>query len=140
MTINATTGRVGISALTPAGTYHITVRATDSTAGTPLTGNITFDVVVNMLMAHTTPVSRANGSGLVLSTVSATGNTGTIAYTLDAASITAGFTIDSTTGAVTTGTATAATVSITVTATDGTVAPNAASAGVGTTTFSVTVT
>jgi uncharacterized protein (TIGR03437 family) len=140
MTIGATTGRVGISTLTPAGTYHVTVTATDSTTGTPLTGTITFDVVVNLKMANTTPVSQANGTSGVLTTVTATGNTGTITYTLDAASITAGFAIDSSTGDVTPGTATAGTVSITVTATDDTAPTGGATPGTGSKTISVTVT
>jgi uncharacterized protein (TIGR03437 family) len=140
MTVGATTGRVGITALTPAGTYHVTATATDSTAGTPLTGAITFDVVVNLRMANTTPVSQAHSTAGVLTTVSATGNTGTITYSLDAASITAGLAIDPSTGDVTPGTATAATYSITVTATDDTAATGAASPGTGTTTISVTVT
>jgi hypothetical protein len=140
MTIGATTGRVGISTLTPAGTYHVTVTATDSTTGTPLTGTITFDVVVNLKMANTTPVSQANGTSGVLTTVTATGNAGTITYTLDAASITAGFAIDSSTGDVTPGTATAGTVSITVTATDDTAPTGGATPGTGSKTISVTVT
>ena len=140
MTIGATTGRVGISALTPAGTYHVTVTATDSTAGTPLTGTITFDVVVNLRLVNTTPTSQGNGTSGVLTTVTATGNTGTITYTLDAASITAGLAIDANTGDVTPGTATAGTYSITVTATDDTAPTGAATPGTGTRTVSVTVT
>jgi hypothetical protein len=139
MTVGATTGRVGISALTPAGTYHVTVTATDSTAGTPLIGAITFDVVVNLRMANTSPTSQTNGTSGVLTTVSATGNTGTITYSLDAASVTAGLAINPSTGDVTPGTATAATYSITVTATDGTAPASAATPGTGTKTISVTV-
>jgi hypothetical protein len=91
-------------------------------------------------MANTTPVSQANGTSGVLTTVTATGNTGTITYTLDAASITAGFAIDSSTGDVTPGTATAGTVSITVTATDDTAPTGGATPGTGSKTISVTVT
>jgi uncharacterized protein (TIGR03437 family) len=140
MTINASTGVVATTALTPAGTYTVTVTATDSTAGTPLTGSITFDIVVALRMSHTAPVSRASGTPGTLSTVSATGNTGTIVYTLDATSLSAGFTIDSATGAVGSGTAAAGTVNVTVTATDDTAPANATLEGVGVTTFSVTVT
>jgi hypothetical protein len=130
-------GILKTSGTTPAGTYSITVTAYDATA---LSGTYTFTIVNNLAIAHTGPVSQATTSGLVLSTVSATGSTGTIVYTLDAASVTAGLDIDATTGAVTTGTAIAGTFAITVTATDGTAPANATSAGVGTTTFSVIVT
>ena len=68
-----------------------------------------------------------------------TGSTGTITYTLDAASLALGFTVDPASGAVNVGTATARTVSVTVTATDDTAPTGAATAGVGVTTFSVTV-
>ena len=57
MTINSATGVVGTTALTPAGTYHVTVLATDSTSGTPLTGSITFDIAVALQISRTAPVS-----------------------------------------------------------------------------------
>jgi len=47
MTINSSTGVIGVTALTPAGTYHMTVQATDSMSGTPLTGTISFDITLS---------------------------------------------------------------------------------------------
>lgn len=141
MTINTGTGRISTSALTPAGTYHVTVTATDSTSGTPLTGTITFDVVVALHLTKTTPVSGTSGTASTLSTVTATGGTGSITYSLDAATLALGYiTIDASSGdvAITTG-APATTKTITVTATDGTAPAGAASAGTGSITFSVTV-
>ncbi len=133
-------GHVSTSTLTPAGTYNgVVVTATD-VSSTPLTGTATFQIVVNLKMANTTPTSQANGGSGVLTTVTATGNTGTLSYALDSASVTAGLAIDSS-GNVTPGTATAGTYSITVTATDGSVAPGATSAATGVSnTITVTVT
>jgi uncharacterized protein (TIGR03437 family) len=140
MTIGSSTGAMGITALTPAGTYHVTVTATDSTVGTPLTGTITFDIVVGLHMARTAPSTGTHGTASAISTVSATGNTGTISYSLDATTTALGWvTIDSTTGIVGITTAAPASTSITaiVTATDGTAATGAATAGTGTITVVV---
>ena len=144
MTIDDLTGVVSISDLTPAGTFTITITATDSTPGTHLTGSITFDVVVNFKMTNTAPVAGTNAAD-VLTTVTATGNSGTIIYTLDPASVTAGFAINSSTGAVTVGTATSANSgNITVTATDSVTKATGASNlakgfGTGNKTIAVTV-
>src|SRR5258708_14217008 len=139
MTINAVTGVVGITALTPAGTYHVTVQASDSTSGTPLTGTLTFDIVVALQMSRTTPVTQTHGTPGTLTTVTATGAIGTITYSLDAPSLALGFTINSSTGAVGSGTAIASTPTVIVTATDSLTAPRAATAGVGTISIPVTV-
>jgi hypothetical protein len=144
MTIDDLTGVVSISDLTPAGTFTITITATDSTPGTHLTGNITFDVVVNFKMTNTAPVASTLPAD-VLTTVTATGNSGTIIYTLDAASLTKGFLINASSGAVTQGTAVAAdSGNITVTATDSVTKATGASNlakgfGTGSKTIAVTV-
>ena len=143
MTINASSGVLSLSGTTPAGTYHVTVTATDSTSGTPLTGSATFDIVVGLLVANTTPSAGTNSQvNANLTTVSATGNTGSITYTLDATSAALGWlTIGSSTGIVaTTNGAVAGTRSVTVTATDGTVAAGAALAGTGIVTFNISIT
>jgi hypothetical protein len=144
MTINSSTGQIGVSALTPAGTYHVTVGATDSTAGSALTGSITFDIVVALHVTKNSTVAGANGVASTITTVSAAGNTGSVTYTLDAATLAlpnGWVTINASTGvvAITTDAPVAASTTVTVTATDGTVAPNAASAGVGTITFTFAV-
>ncbi|HVW84093.1 MAG TPA: putative Ig domain-containing protein [Bryobacteraceae bacterium] len=141
LTVNPTSGVVGTSALTPAGTYHVTVTATDSTSGTPLTGSITFDIVVALQVSRTNPVAVTAGSAGTITTVSATGNTGTVTYALDAATAALGWvTLNSSTGvvAVTTGSV-SGTKSITVTATDGTTPANATAAGTGSVTFTMTI-
>lgn len=133
ITSPGTSGTVSTSALTPAGVYNgIVVTATDSSS-TPLTGTATFQITVALRMTTTiAPVTQAASSGNVLTQVTATGNTGTLAYTLDAASVTAGLAIDSS-GNVTTGTAIAGTYSIMITATDDTTAPGATAVATGVT-------
>jgi uncharacterized protein (TIGR03437 family) len=142
MTVGILSGVVGIGALTPAGTYHVTVTSTDSTADTPLTGTVTFDIVVALQISRTSPVAGANGVASTISTVTATGATGAVTYTLDAATLALTYvTINASTGvvAITTG-ATAGTVNAVVTATDGTAAPGAATAGTATIAVTITIT
>ena len=142
MTINSATGVVGTTALTPAGTYNVTVLATDSTSGTPLTGSITFDIAVALQISRTAPVSRANTVAGAISTVTATGATGSITYTLDATTAALGWvTINSSTGAIAvTGSSVAGVVNATVTAADGTAAPGAATAGTASIGVTITIT
>ena len=142
MTVNPATGLVGVSALTPAGTYHVTITATDSTTSTPLTGSATFDIVVALSVVNTAPTAGTHSQvNANLATVSATGSTGTVTYAFDTATAaTAWLVIDPATGIVsTTSVAVAGTKSVTVLATDATTAPHAASAGVGTVTFTITI-
>jgi hypothetical protein len=47
ITLNTTTGAVSVGASSVAGTYTVTVTATDSTTGTPLTGSITFSITLS---------------------------------------------------------------------------------------------
>ena len=47
ITIDPTTGIVSVDGTVATGTYHVTVTATDSTSGTPLTGSITFDITLS---------------------------------------------------------------------------------------------
>ncbi|MBI2689163.1 MAG: putative Ig domain-containing protein [Acidobacteria bacterium] len=140
MAIDSSSGVIGVSALTPAGTYRITVTATDS-AATPLIGTLTFDIVVALKVQNTTPVAVTAGAASTITTVSATGNTGTVTYTLDATTAALGWvSINSSTGvvSVTTGSV-AGTRSVTVTATDGSTATGASAAATGTVTFSLVV-
>ncbi len=138
MTVSSS-GVLGTTAATPAGTYNVTVQATDSTSGTPLTGSISFSVVEALAVTHTSVVAATHGSASNVTTVSATGNTGTVTYSLDATTLALGWvTINSGTVAVTSG-AVAGSYPVTVTATDGTAPSNAAAAGTGTTTFTLVV-
>ncbi len=141
MTIDPVTGVIGILATTPAGTYDIVVTATDSTTGTPLTGTISFSIVIALNIANTSPTAQTNGTTNVLFTASATGNTGTVAWTLLPASTTLGFVINSSTGAVTAANVASAIGSATVTviATDSASATGATGNAVGQRTVSVTV-
>lgn len=142
LAINPATGAVTATATTPAGTYHVTVTATDSTAVTPLTGTITFDIVVGLHMSRTAPVAGANGSASNISTVSATGNTGTLTFNLDATSAALNWlTIDHNTGliSITNAAPSSTVVNATVTAIDGTAPANAASAGTGTIPVTITI-
>ncbi len=135
-------GVITASATTPAGTYHVTVTATDSTPVTPLTGTVTFDIVVGLHMSRTSPVAGANGTASNISTVSATGNTGTIHYDLDSTSAALSWlSIDHGTGiiSITTAAPSSTVVNATVTATDGTAPANAASVGTGTIPVTITI-
>jgi hypothetical protein len=95
ITIGATSGVLAMSNLlpAPAGTYNFQVTATDSTMA--LTGVINFSVVIPLNVTYTavsTTLSAAGGSSPV-TTLTATGQSGSVTYTLDAASTAAGFTI-----------------------------------------------
>ena len=136
MTIGASSGVLGITASTPAGVYSITVQGTDATATTPVTGSVSFSLNHALLMTPTVVATPSTGAAGPVRTITATGGTGTITY----ATATAGFTVNSATGVVSSTNGTAAgTFSVTVTATDGTVAPGATGAATGTITFSATV-
>lgn len=139
LTIDSATGVISVGTI-PAGTYHLTVTATDS-ASTPLTGTLTFDLVVALKLANTTPTAVTATNAGAITTVSATGNTGTITYSLDATTAALGWvTINSSTGAVAvTSSSVAGSYPITVTATDGTAPTGASSAATGTVTFTMTI-
>jgi uncharacterized protein (TIGR03437 family) len=142
LTVDTNTGVIGVSAFTPAGTYHVAVTATDSTSGTPLTGTINFDLVVALRVVRSTPATGANGTASDISTVTATGQTGTVSYALDSTSAALSWlSINSSTGVISITNAAPASTSrtVTVTATDGTAAPGAATAGSGTVTVVVAI-
>ena len=141
LTLNATTGVLAATAAIPAGTYNVTITGTDSTSGTPLTGGASFPVVVALSVTNSTPTSGTAGQiNANLTTVSQTGHSGTPTYAFDATTSGLGWFSISAGGVVSTSAlAVAGTYPITVTATDSTTAPGAASAGVGTVTFSVTI-
>jgi Putative Ig domain len=126
--IGATSGVLSMTNLipTPAGSYAFQITATDSTLA--LTGSTSFTVNIPLNVTHTaiaTGLSATTGNQTV-TTMSTTGQSGTITYTLDAASLTAGFTI--TNGVVSTGTAAQGSyAAVVVTATDSTGAPGATS-------------
>jgi hypothetical protein len=78
---------VGISALTPAGTYHVTVTATDATGN--VSGYSTFDVVVGLklTLGPVSPITFSHtDTSDAITTVTVTGGSSTYAYTIDAAS------------------------------------------------------
>lgn len=140
MTINTTTGVIGVSALTPAGTYNLTITATDS-ATTPLTGTLSITVVVALRVVASGPVAGTAGSASTITTPTTTGQTGTLTYTLDATTAALGWvTINSSTGvvAVTSGSV-AGTYPVTITATDGTAASGSSANATGTATISMVI-
>jgi hypothetical protein len=136
MTLSAG-GAFATTSLTPAGTYAVVVTATDANG---VTGMYSFTLTTALLMAHTTPLGDVSTGTGNLTTVSATGNTGSLSYAITAT------TTDGTPGVSITGVslsggqivfssvATGHTYTITVTATD-----NGAAAGTGSTTVSVTI-
>ncbi len=140
--VDPNSGVLSSSTYTPAGVYHMAITATDSTADTPLTGAINFDLVVALKVSNTTPVNGANGTASTITTMSATGNTGTVTYALDTTSAAlAWLAINASTGVVTITNAAPASTSrtVTVTATDSTTAPGAATAATGTKSFTLTI-
>jgi hypothetical protein len=101
MSIDQNSGVFATTALTPAGTYTVSVTATDSSSP-QLTGIGSLPVTINLLMSNTALNGSADragsGAALILTKVTATGNTGTITYTLDATSQALGYAIDNTAG------------------------------------------
>ncbi len=126
ITIGATSGVLAMTNLlpTPAGTYSFQVTATDATLA--LTGTVSFTVNIPLTVTHTAiagSLSATTGNQAV-TTMTTAGQSGTITYSLDAASLSAGFTISG--GVVSTGTAAQGSYSsVMVTATDSTSAPGA---------------
>jgi hypothetical protein len=101
MTVN-TSGQVeiNVASATPAGTYPVTVVATDS-ASSPLTGTFNFSLVVKMTGTYTGPTTvTAADTTTTITTVSGHGGSGTYHYTLDSSN-TASVSLDLTTGIVT---------------------------------------
>ena len=135
MTLGASSGVLGYTALTPAGNYSITVTATDF-ASPAVTGTTSFAVNIALLMTPSSTATPSTGTAGPVRTITATGNTGAVTY----ATATAGFTVNSSTGVVSSTNGTAAgTYTVVVTATDATVAPGAAAVATGTVSFSATV-
>jgi hypothetical protein len=132
MTINTNTGVIGVSALTPAGTYNLQITATDS-ATSPLTGTLNISIVVGLNMANTTLATLTQGVGGALTTVSATGNTGAVSFALDNTTPPpAGVTVNSSTGVVSVSSAVASgTYTVIVNATDAGTAAGAAAVATG---------
>lgn len=121
-------GVITTTALTMAGTYHVTATALDHDG---VTGSITFDVVIAL------NVTEAVGSGADLYVITATGYSGTPTYALSGPGAAAGLTM--TANNVTVGTASGGPYSTTATVTDTeTLAPGAADEGVGSVTWSAT--
>ena len=121
-------------------TYHVTVSVADSTSGTPLQGSVTFDVVVGLALTNTTiNNSVVNSHAGNITTVSATGNTGTVTYALSGTPPN-WVTIDANTGVLSVSSSSVAgPQSVTVVATDGTTPSNATTAGTASTSISFTI-
>ena len=145
LTINASTGVVSTTAATPAGTYNVIVTATDSTSGTPLTGAASFTLVVNLNVTTSlvgTTFHAGSTTGAVNVAATTTGNTGTVAYALDAGTAALSWiAFDTTTGivSVTGSTSTTSSRTVTITATDGTAPTDAAAAGTGSVQFTLAI-
>lgn len=110
-------GALSVTDATPAGTYNLNIRATDSTSGTPLVGNLSLTYTHALNMTNTTPASLDAATSGAVTTVSATGQSGTLTYSMAAAT---GFTFNAGTRVVsyTGGTLAAGNYSVVVTATD----------------------
>lgn len=141
MTVSSS-GVVGVTALTPAGTYPVTVTATDS-AATPLTGSANFTIVEALNVTNGGSVAAVSGgsAGNITGALTTAGETGTVTYSLDATTAALGWvTINSSTGAVAvTSSSVTGSYPVTVTATDSTTAPGSSTAATGTYTFTMTI-
>jgi len=135
-------GVVSTPALLPAGTYEVTVTATDSTPTTALTNTIQFPVAVALALTSSNGSSvkgTASQANTNLTTIQATGQTGTVTYALVNKPQT-WFSIDGSSGVISTSSSAAAgTYYLTVTATDGTKAPSAQDYAAGTIYIAVTI-
>jgi len=139
LAVDAATGVVSTTAATPAGSYTVVVSAHDSTAGTPLTGSATFTIVVKLALAASTPASITGGNAGNYTTISATGNTGTVTFTT-AAALPSWASLDPSTGVLSvTSSSVTGTTSVTVIATDGTAPASASAAGTGSITFNLVI-
>jgi hypothetical protein len=140
MTVDSSTGVVGVTALTPGGTYPVTVTATDSD-GTPLTGSANFSIVEALSVTNGGSVTAqtAGNAGSITPALTTAGQTGAITYALDATTAALSWvTINTSTGAVAvTSSSVAGTYPVTVTATDSTTAPGSTTAATGTYTFTM---
>ena len=135
MTVS-TGGVVGITSTTPAGTYNVTVTATDAAS---VTGSASFTIGVAVAIAHGSIATGSVGTPVPIVTMTATGQTGSITWGLT--SPPTGVTIDPNTGVITNdGTASVQSGTVlTVTATDGTAAPGSTGVATGSTTVTITI-
>jgi len=82
--VNGSSALVHTTALTPAGTYVVTVTATDATG--QVTGSSTFNVVVDLLvtLSPASPINFADSDTTdAITTVNVSGGSGTYSYALD---------------------------------------------------------
>jgi hypothetical protein len=85
--VSGSAATVGISALTPAGTYAVTVTATDATGS--VSGSATFNVVVGLklTLGPVSPITFLHtDTSAAITTVTVAGGSSTYSYTIDAAS------------------------------------------------------
>ncbi len=137
---NTGTGVVSTPASLPAGTYEVTVTATDSTPTTALTNTIQFPLTVALALASSNGESVKGTAGQAntnLTTISATGQTGAVTYSLSNPPVN-WFTL--TNGVLsTTSSAVAGTYYLTITAADAGSAPSSQANAAGTIYIAVTI-
>jgi hypothetical protein len=139
LTVDSALGVVSAPASLPAGTYEVTVTATDSTPTTPLTNTIQFPLTVALALTSSNgdAVKGTAGQANTLTTINSTGQSGAVTYTL--LNPPAGwFTI--TNGVLaTTSSAVAGTYYVAIAASDAGTAANAAASAAGTIYVAVTI-
>ena len=141
LTINTNTGVIGVSSLTPAGNYNITITATDATTTSPVTGTLTLQVKVGLKVVVSTPASPTATNAATITTATTTGQSGTITYSLDSTtSALSWVTFNTSTGVLAvTGSSVAGTYPVTITATDSTPATGGTGNATGTRTFNMVI-
>jgi hypothetical protein len=142
VTVGQTVVIEGAPAAGTSGQYLVTVTATDTTAGTPLTGSVSFTLTVAgglyLSSTGTAPYTSTYGSATNLTTVTATGGVLPYTYAITSpSSVPAGMSINTTTGVLSVNQLTPdGTYTVGVTATD---ASGNLVTGTGSITFTVEV-
>jgi uncharacterized protein (TIGR03437 family) len=140
LAVDPSLGVVSTPASLPAGTYEVTVTATDSTPTTPLTNTIQLPLTVALALTSSSGDSvkgTAAQANAALTTIQSTGQTGAVTFTLSNPPV-GWFAI--TNGVLsTTSSAVAGTYYLTINAADGTAATSAQANAAGTIYIAVTI-
>jgi subtilisin-like proprotein convertase family protein len=116
LSINSSTGSIS-GAPTAAGTYSVTVKATDSSSPAK-TGRASYSWTVMPGLAVSNPGNQTSAVGTAISSVGHTASGGTAPYSWSASGLPSGLSINSSTGSISGAPTAAGTYSVTVTVTD----------------------
>ncbi len=86
--VNGSSAVVHTSAALPAGTYAVTVTATDATGQVTGSSSFTVTVGLELSLSPTSPITYSKASGTAITTVTVNGGSNSYSYAIDAASAT----------------------------------------------------